>query len=147
MSWSSFAGNGGSAMVTASRDFEDLFECFRRRQVRALIVGAHAVAFHAKPRYTKDVDVLVEPSVENAERLLEALNDFGFGSLDLSVEDFSREDKIVQLGFEPNRVDLITSIGGVSFEEAWRGRGRSLGKAKIAADSAGPRGQMKVLTI
>jgi len=68
------------------------------------------------------VDVLVEASVDNAERLLGALSDFGFGSLNLAVEDFSREGKIVQLGFEPNRIDLITSIGGVSFEEAWRGR-------------------------
>ncbi len=109
-------------MVTVSRDFEDLFECLNSRGVRALVVGAHAVAFHAKPRYTKDVDILVEPSVENAESLLGALNDFGFGSLDLSVEDFSREGKIIQLGFEPNRVDLITSISGVSFDEAWRGR-------------------------
>ena len=77
-------------MVTASRDFEDLFECLNRRPVKALVVGAHAVAFHAKPRYTKDVDVLVEPSVENAERLLLALEDFGFGSLDLAVEDMDR---------------------------------------------------------
>lgn len=109
-------------MVTVSRDFEDLFECLSEKGVRALIVGAHAVAFHAKPRYTKDVDVLVEPTVANAERLIAALIDFGFGSLDLSVDDFSREGNIVQLGFEPNRIDLITSIGGVSFDEAWSGR-------------------------
>ncbi len=106
----------------ASKDFEELFACLRDRSVRAIVVGAHAVAFHAKPRYTKDVDVLVEPSPANAERLLLALDDFGFGSLDLTVEDFSSSGKIVQLGFEPNRVDFITSLGSVSFETAWAGR-------------------------
>lgn len=109
-------------MAAANRDFEELFGCLRRRSVKALVVGAHAVAFHAKPRYTKDIDVLIEPSADNAERLLQALDDFGFGSLDLSVEDFSRPGRIVQLGMEPNRVDLITEIAGVSFAEAWRGR-------------------------
>ena len=59
--------------MTASRDFEELFECLNRHDVRAIVVGAHAVAYHAKPRYTKDVDVLVEPSPENARRLLKAL--------------------------------------------------------------------------
>lgn len=106
----------------ASRDYEELFACLRRHEVRALIVGAHAVAFHAKPRYTKDVDVLVEPTEENAERLLRALDEFGFGSAGLTREDFSRIGSIVQLGFEPNRVDFLTSIGGIDFEEAWRGR-------------------------
>lgn len=106
----------------ANRDFEELFACLRGRDVKALVVGAHAVAFHAKPRYTKDVDILVEPSPENAELLLLALEDFGFGSLDLTVEDFSHSGRIIQLGFEPNRVDFITSLGGVSFDEAWAGR-------------------------
>ncbi|NJL28133.1 MAG: hypothetical protein HC897_09655 [Thermoanaerobaculia bacterium] len=108
--------------VVTNKNFEDLFECLNRRGVRALVVGAHAVAFHAKPRYTKDVDILVEPSVENAERILQALVDFGFGGLDLSVDDFSRPGVIVQLGIAPNRVDLITSLGGVSFVEAWAGK-------------------------
>ena len=83
----------------ANKDFEELFECLSRRNVKALIVGAHAVAYHAKPRYTKDVDVLIEPSVANAKCLLQALDDFGFGSLDLVIEDFSRPGKIVQLGY------------------------------------------------
>ena len=102
----------------ANRDFEELFECLSGRSVKALVVGAHAVAYHAKPRYTKDIDILIEPSAANAERLLQALEDFGFGSLDLDADDFSRPGKIVQLGYEPNRVDFITSLGKVSFEEA-----------------------------
>ncbi len=106
----------------ANKDFEELFGCLKGRKVKALIVGAHAVAFHAKPRYTKDIDLLVEPSTVNAERLLQALADFGFGSLDLVVEDFSHPGKIVQLGYEPNRVDFITSLGCMTFEAAWSGR-------------------------
>ncbi len=106
----------------ANKDFVELFECLSRRKVKALVVGAHAVAYHAKPRYTKDVDVLIEPSAANAKCLLQALDDFGFGSLDLAIEDFSGPGKIVQLGYEPNRVDFITSLGSVSFEQAWAGR-------------------------
>ena len=92
------------------------------RSVNTLIVGGYALAFHAKPRFTKDIDLLVEPTVENAERLLHALRDFGFGDLDLSIEDFTTPNRVVQLGVAPNRVDLMTAIDGVSFAEAWAGR-------------------------
>jgi hypothetical protein len=92
------------------------------RNVNAIVVGGYAVAFHAKPRYTKDIDILVEPSTDNAQRLLQALEDFGFGGLSLSVEDFTTPGRIVQLGIAPNRVDLITAIDGVTFAEAWAGR-------------------------
>jgi hypothetical protein len=108
--------------VSVSKDFEELFECLNARGVRALIVGAHAVAFHAKPRFTKDIDILVEPSRDNAERLLEALADFGFGEAGLTVEDFNAPGRVVQLGYAPNRVDLLTAIDGVDFDSAWRGR-------------------------
>ncbi|HVT57683.1 MAG TPA: hypothetical protein VHR45_04715 [Thermoanaerobaculia bacterium] len=87
-----------------------------------LVVGAHAVAFHAKPRFTKDLDLFVEPSRENAERLIAALADFGFGAVGLQIEDFAAPGRIVQLGYPPNRVDLMTSIDGVDFDSAWRGR-------------------------
>lgn len=86
------------------------------------MVGAHAVAFHAKPRHTKDIDVLVEPTHENAERLLRALEEFGFGGLGLTAADFAQEGRVIQLGYPPSRVDLITSIAGVGFDEAWAGR-------------------------
>ena len=107
-------------MVT--KDFEELFACLSRRLVKAIIVGGYAFAFHAKPRFTKDIDVFVEPTPANAERLLGALEDFGFGSLGLTIDDFSRPGSIVQLGVPPNRVDLVTAIDGVSFDEAWAGR-------------------------
>ena len=104
------------------KDFEDLFACLTRHGVRALIVGAHAVAFYAKPRYTKDIDILVEPSPENAARLVAALDEFGFGQIGVTEGDFAQAGRVVQIGYPPNRVDLITSISGVSFEDAWNGR-------------------------
>lgn len=109
-------------MDTPTSDFEELFAYLTARNVRFVVVGGHALAFHGRPRFTKDVDVFVEPTPANATRLLLALHDFGFGSLGLTAEDFSTPGRIVQLGVAPNRVDLITAIDGVTFAEAWTGR-------------------------
>jgi hypothetical protein len=103
-------------------DFEELFRFLAARNVRFLVVGGHALAFHGRPRFTKDVDVLIEPTADNAGRLLLALDDFGFGGLGLTVDDFSAPGPVVQLGVAPNRVDLLTAIDGVTFQEAWDGR-------------------------
>lgn len=108
--------------MKTSRDFEDLLGYFNARGVDYLVVGAHAFAFHAKPRFTKDLDLLVRSTPENAERILAALDDFGFGGVGLEEDDFLGSEQIIQLGVAPNRVDLITSIDGVPFEEAWEGR-------------------------
>lgn len=104
-----------------NRDFADLFEALNRHDVQYVIVGAYAFAFHVKPRYTKDLDLFVQPTEENACRLLRALDDFGFGTLPLTPSSFE-EGQIVQLGFEPHRIDLITRIAAVTFEEAWTSR-------------------------
>lgn len=112
----------GNSPENVSRDFEELFAFFNARKVRALIVGGYAFAYHARPRYTKDIDIWIDAAPENAGRLLEALNDFGFGSLDLSIEDFTKPGQIVQLGFPPNRIDLLTSIKGLTFDQAWKNR-------------------------
>lgn len=109
-------------MDSLSSDFEELLKFLNARHVRAIIVGGHALAFHGHPRYTKDLDIFIEPSAANAAAVLQALGDFGFGSVGLTVDDFSSPGKIVQLGVAPNRVDLITAIDGVSFEEAWADR-------------------------
>lgn len=109
-------------MDNPSSDFEELLRCLHARNVKAVVVGGHALAFHGRPRYTKDLDVFVEPSPANAERLLLALADFGFGQVGLTLEDFATPGKIVQLGVAPNRVDLMTVIDGVTFAEAWAGR-------------------------
>jgi hypothetical protein len=108
--------------MEVQKDFRDLFELLNAHKVEYVIVGAYALAFHGAPRYTGDMDIYVKPDAANAQRMMAALNDFGFGSADLSATDFETEDKVVQLGFPPVRVDIVTSITGVSWEEAATGR-------------------------
>jgi hypothetical protein len=103
------------------KDFKELFECFNANRVSYLIVGGYAMAFHGAPRFTGDIDLYVKPDPENAERILKALDMFGFGGLDLAFEDFVQPDKVVQLGVPPVRIDLVTSISGVSWEDAFKG--------------------------
>ena len=109
-------------MDNQKSDFEELFGYLTARNVRFVVVGGHALAYHGRPRYTKDLDVFVEPTAENATRLLGALEDFGFGGLGLTEADFDTPGKVVQLGVAPNRIDLLTAIDGVSFDQAWQGR-------------------------
>ena len=103
-------------------DFRDLLASFRSRGVEYLIVGGYALAFHGAPRYTGDLGLLVRPTLENAGRVIAALVDFGFGDLGLTAADFTTCDQVVQLGVPPVRVDLLTSISGVSWEEAYADR-------------------------
>ena len=97
------------------KDFRDLLELLNRHQVRYLAVGGFAVAVHGRPRYTKDLGLWVEVSPENAAHIIAALDDFGFGSLGLRAEDFLDPDVVIQLGYEPNRVDFLTKLTGVEF--------------------------------
>jgi hypothetical protein len=85
-------------------------------------VGGHAVAYHGYPRYTADVDFFIETSPENAARVADAVRDFGFTGLGLQPDDFRAPETIIQLGRAPNRIDLLTSVTAVSFEEAWKTR-------------------------
>jgi len=101
-------------------DYEDLLKYFNKRKVKYCIVGAFALGFYARPRYTKDMDILVEASHENGEKIIKALKDFGFGRLKLTPKDFTKEKEVVQLGYEPVRIDLLTSIEGCSFKEVWQ---------------------------
>lgn len=103
-------------------DFKELLESFNSHRVDYLIAEGYALAYHGAPRYTGDIDLYVEPDSENAERILKALDDFGFGSLELSIEDFIETGQIIQLGMPPGRIDIITSISGVSWEEAFTGK-------------------------
>lgn len=105
-----------------SKDWREFIESFRSNDVEFLIVGALAVGWHGHPRLTGDMDILIRPRPENAERVLLALRQFGFGQLGITTEDLSEPDQILQLGFPPNRIDLITSITGVDTETAWTGR-------------------------
>jgi len=103
-------------------DFKELLELFNAKGVEYLVVGGYAVAFHGAPRYTGDIDLYVRPTPENARRILEALVAFGFGDVGLDARDFEVLDRVVQLGVPPVRIDLVTSIAGVSWEESWRAK-------------------------
>jgi hypothetical protein len=103
-------------------DFRDLFALFNAHSVDYLIVGAYALAYHGAPRYTGDLDILVRPDQENASRIVAALSDFGFGESGLSIDDFSIPGKVVQLGVPPVRIDLMTSLTGLSWSDASKDR-------------------------
>ena len=108
--------------MNVEKDFRDLFALFNEHNVEYLIVGGYALAFHGAPRYTGDIDIYVKPDVYNAQRVMRALTEFGFGSLELSTSDFEKTDMVVQLGVPPVRIDILTSISGVSWEDAYGGR-------------------------
>jgi len=103
-------------------DFKELLELFNKHKVEYLIVGGYALAFHGAPRFTRDLDLFVRPTAENAVRILAALDDFGFGSLDLSDRDFTTPGMVVQLGVPPVRIDLVTTVSGVPWEKAEAGK-------------------------
>ncbi len=109
-------------MAKLQTDLKEFIALLNSRAVDYIVVGAHAVAFHGHPRFTGDIDFLVRPTAENAARVLDAIHAFGFGSLPLSLEDFTTPERIVQLGRPPNRIDILTSISGVEFDDAWIGR-------------------------
>ena len=101
------------------QDFKELLELLNAHNVEYVIVGAYALAFHGVPRFTGDIDLLVKPDLDNAKNILAALKKFGFGSLGLNESDFNEPDKVVQLGIAPVRIDLITSLTGVSWQKAY----------------------------
>jgi hypothetical protein len=105
-----------------SRDLREFVACLNSNGVEYLIIGALAVSWHGFPRYSADIDFLVRPNSENAQRVRSALVQFGFGELDVSLSDLTTPGKVIQLGYEPNRIDLMTSITGVSFDTAWETR-------------------------
>jgi hypothetical protein len=98
-----------------NQDFKEFIESLNGNQVRYLVVGGYAVALHGHPRYTKDLDVWVECSRENAQALLKALDQFGMGSLGLTQEDFLVPDQVVQLGYPPNRIGILIGVSGIEF--------------------------------
>ena len=108
--------------MEVQQDFRDLLELFNKHKVDFIIVGAYALGFHGAPRYTGDLDVFVRPDPISARSIMQVLNEFGFGSVGLTAADFEKEGKVIQLGFPPVRVDIITSITGVSWEQARSGR-------------------------
>ena len=112
--------------MEAQKDFKELLELFNGHKIEYMIVGAYALAYHGAPRFTGDIDIFIKPSIENAQRILSALADFGFGSLNLTIEDFQNLDSVVQLGVPPVRIDIMTSITGVTWEKADKGKVKGL---------------------
>lgn len=104
------------------KDFKEFVELFIAHDVQFLIVGGYALAAHGLPRATGDLDAWVWANEDNAKRIIEALDEFGFGEVGVTVSDFERADSVVQLGFPPYRIDILTSVDGVSFEAAWANR-------------------------
>lgn len=100
-------------------DFEEFLKLLTEEKVKYLIVGGYAVAYHGQPRFTGDIDIFLEISSVNAAAILQALKKFGFGKLNLTEQDFLIPDRIIQLGYPPLRIDLVTSIDGIDFDEAW----------------------------
>lgn len=105
-----------------SQDFRDFVQLLIKNDVDYLIVGGYAVGIHGHPRYTGDLDIWLNPSVENAKRILLTVNEFGFSSYKLAVDDFIKEGNVIQLGYPPLRIDLLTEIDGVHFDECFKNK-------------------------
>ncbi len=108
-----------------SRDFEEMLRGLNDAKARYLVVGAYAVAFHSEPRYTKDLDIWVDPYPDNAARVWAALVKFGAPIGGLKARDFEDPKNVFQIGFPPNRIDVIMGLSGITFAEAWRSRVKS----------------------
>lgn len=100
-------------------DFKEFIQLLNENKVDYLIIGGYALAFHGYPRFTQDIDFWVWADEENAKRITKVLDEFGFTSLDINEHDFLDEDSMIQLGFPPNRIDIINQIDGVNFLEAF----------------------------
>jgi len=108
--------------MSVHQDFEDLLRCLNTVKAKYLIVGAHAVAVYSEPRYTKDLDIWVEATRENALKVYEALKEFGAPIKNLKVEDLTNKELFYQIGVAPIRIDIIMGLKGVDFSEAWKNK-------------------------
>lgn len=111
-------------MRPLSKDLQEFIRLIEAHGVEYVVVGAWSLAYHARPRYTGDLDLFLRPDEANADRMMRVLQDFGFGAVGVRREDFLKKDYVIQLGIEPNRIDLLTGISGVTFERAWQCRER-----------------------
>ena len=102
-----------------NQDFKEFLELLNKHEIRFIIVGAYAVGFHGYVRNTGDLDVWIDTSKENAEKMLLALQDFGFSSLSINMDDLTRKDFVIQLGHPPNRLDILTSVTSLDFNTCY----------------------------
>lgn len=108
--------------MVLARDFEEFIGLFNKHAVEYLVVGGYALAFHGRPRHTGDLDIWIGVSEENAERMLKVLKDFGLASLGFERDDFLKEGYVTQIGYPPLRIDILNTIDGVSFKEAYNNK-------------------------
>jgi predicted nucleotidyltransferase len=100
-------------------DFSEFVALLNDHNIEYLIVSGYAVSFHGYVRATGDIDIWIKPSESNAERIIEVLHKFGFGSFNLTVNDFMKADNVIQLGYEPVRIDLMTGVSGLTFDDCY----------------------------
>ncbi len=115
--------------MVLNKDFREFIELLNSHSIKYLVVGGYAVTIHGYPRYTNDIDIWFWIDKSNAEKLIDTLKDFGFGSLDIKIDDFLQPNKVIQLGYPPNRIDLLTSVSGLEFDECY--------PKKVSVDIAG----------
>lgn len=105
-----------------SPDFKEFVELLNSNNVRYLLIGGYALAAHGHPRYTKDLDLWLWPDADNAKAIINAIESFGFEGLNLTAQDFMTPDQVIQLGYPPTRIDLLTGASGIKFEDCWKAR-------------------------
>lgn len=105
--------------MTLAQDFEEFVQLLNKHQVDYMVVGGYALAFHGKPRHTGDLDIWINSSEANAEKLVTAVREFGLASLGLTKSDFMEEGYVIQIGYPPLRIDILNTIDGVKFEDAF----------------------------
>jgi hypothetical protein len=105
-----------------NQDFKEFVELLIKNKAEYLIVGGYAVGVHGHPRYTGDLDIWLNPTKENASKILICINQFGFSSFGLKEDDFIKEGNIIQLGYPPLRIDLLTQIDGVTFNDCFQNK-------------------------
>jgi len=118
--------------MEVSRDYKDLFKILNRYRVAYIVVGAYAVAYYTEPRFTKDLDIWVNPTASNGQRVYNALKGFGAPLKGMKPDDFTKKEMIYQIGVVPIRVDIMMDLAGIDFGAAWKNRRRSwYGGARI----------------
>lgn len=105
--------------MVLNQDFKEFLQSLNDNDVRYLVIGGYALAFHGHPRYTKDLDIWIDLEEENANKIVQALQDFGFASLDLRIADFLEPDTVIQLGYPPSRIDLLIGLKGAEFDDCF----------------------------
>lgn len=120
--WNKSASNTLPGNMVLDPDFKEFFQLLNKNNVKYLVIGGFAVAFHGYPRYTKDIDIWLRIDPDNATNVVKTLDDFGFQSLGLTKDDFLESETIIQLGYPPNRIDLMTTATGVDFDECYQSK-------------------------